>query len=48
MAEAESKITAVSWNADQSERDLHFDLHIHPYISCIFIEYIQSRRQHKC
>ena len=45
---SQSKITAVSWNSDQSEPDLHFDLHIHPYISCILIEYIQSRRQHKC
>ena len=33
---SQSKITAVSENADQSEPDLHnFDLQIHPCISCI-------------
>ena len=43
-----SKITAVSWNVDQSKPDSHFDSQIDSYFLCILIEYIYSRRQHKC
>ena len=43
-----SKITAVSWNVDQSKPDSHFDSQIDPYFLCILIEYVYSRRQHKC
>ena len=31
--QSQSKITAVSGNADQSDLDIHFDSQIHPYIS---------------
>ena len=41
-----SKITAVSGNVDQLKLD--FDSPIDPYILCILIKYIHSRRQHKC
>ena len=37
-------ITAVSGNVDQSKLDSQVD----PYILCILIKYIHSRRQHKC
>ena len=37
-------ITAVSENVDQSKLDSQID----PYILCILIKYIHSRRQHKC
>ena len=44
-----SKITAViSWNVDHSKPDSHFDSQIDPYFSCKLIEYIYSKRQHKC
>ena len=42
------KITAVSRNVDQSNLDSHFDSQIDPYILCILIEYLHSRREHKC
>ena len=48
FGQSQSKVTAVSWNVDQSKPDSHFDSQIDPYISCILIEYIHSRRQHKC
>ena len=37
-----------SWNVDQSKPDSHYDSQIDPYISCILIEYVCSRLQHKC
>ena len=45
MAKSQSKITAVSGNADQSEPDLHFDLQIHPCISCILNCSIYSKQK---
>ena len=37
-------ITAVGGNVDQSKLDSQID----PYILCILVKYIHSRRQHKC
>ena len=37
-----------SWIVDQSKPDSHYDSQIDPYISCILIEYVCSKMQHKC
>ena len=42
-----SKITAGSWNVDQSKPDSHLDSQIDPCFLCILIEYNHSRKQHK-
>ena len=44
-----SNITAViSCNVDESKPDSHFESQIDQYFSCRLIQYIYSRRQHKC
>ena len=39
---------AVSGNVVQPKPDSHFNLQIDPYISCILIECVCSKMQHKC
>ena len=39
---------AFGRNVDQSKPDSHFNSQIDPYISCILIECVCSKMQHKC
>ena len=48
FGQSQSKIIVVSGNVDQSKPDSHFNSQIDPYISCIFIECVCSKMQHKC
>ena len=48
LGQSQSKIIAVSGNVDQSKPDSHFNSQIDPYISCILIECVCSKMQHKC
>ena len=48
FGQSHSKIIAVSGNVDQSKPDSHFNSQIDPYISCILMECVCSKMQHKC
>ena len=48
LGQSQSKIIAVSGNVDQSKPDSHFNSQIDPYISCILMECVCSKMQHKC
>ena len=48
LGQSQSKIIAVSGNVDQSKPDSDFNSQIDLYISCILIECVCSKMQHKC
>ena len=45
FGQSQSKVTAVSWNVDQSKLDVHLNSYIDPYISWTLIECVQM---YKC